>query len=379
MRSDKKVAIALIAILTLSAFILVIPVSADGADFGVSPSRHRRNLVRSPSTFQAFDRSLPQSQDSRMKDSSEDGALVQGSIVPGPNQPGHPVGNGDESEYRYDWGAYPMPDVTCDNKTDVLVTFYQWSEDGNYTYRVIAKNGTTGRHLWEESVISSMSKPADIEAHGVLDWDWYWYDDLSGYYDYWYGVDDPYFWDWDWYWDWYLNWDGGDYGDWYKYSKYAPGMADMNGDGKGDVLVWLYEYNYSTDEETETLIAKNGTTGEHLWEENVTGFGWDYVDLWGYGVPDLNGDGTADVLVWLNGYNDSTDEETETLIAKNGTNGKHLWEENVTTIDTEWDYVDLWGYGVPDLNGDGTADVLVCLGGYSTYEETETLIAKNGT
>jgi hypothetical protein len=409
MKSDKKMAIALIAILILSAFILVIPVSADGADSGVS-SGHRWNLVRSPSTFQAFDRSPPQSHDSRMKDSPEDGALIQGSIVQGEKVGAIPGYVSDL--FLLPWAAYAVPDVTGDNTADVLVNTIQYSEDGDLTkQRVIAKMGTNGSHLWEEE---APGETVNMDAHGVLDWDWNWYwhwywygyPESTEWYHYWtmYRGEDPYLtldesgkntlwyenrdwpWAWDWDWYWYWNWDGGDYGDWYIYSKHTPGMADMNCDGKGDVLVLLNEYDDEMEYTTKaTVIAKNGTTGAHLWEENVTG---DDVRMWAYGVPDMSCDGKTDVLVKTGELDETNETGTYRIIAKNGTNGDHLWEEPFSFTFVEDGWFDVWADGVPDMSCDGKTDVLV-----KTYEfvlkytgvkdwwylNNATIIANNGT
>ena len=356
MKRDKQRAIAITAILLLSLGMLVTPACTAG------------NLVSHPergSHVASHQTHHPLSGLNSPQQPSETGVPLQGS-----NQLGNQVGLVDHAWESWWGGAYPMPDVTCDNKTDVLVNIPQWSEDGGrLTWRVIAKNGKTGSHLWEESATGEFGA-LEMKALGVLDcdWWWYWYN-----YELWYG--DQYSWDWNWYWDWYWNWDGGAYGDWYKNTKYAPGMADMNGDGKGDVLVtiWRYEENY-----TATLIAKNGTTGEHLWEEPIGGNESEEVDLWAYGFPDVSGDGNVDVLVWVGYYDWALDEERERIIVKNGTTGEHLWEEENSTADTDGDYIDLEGYAVPDLSGDGKPDVLVWLGEEAS-EARVTLIAKNGT
>jgi len=138
-----------------------------------------------------------------------------------------------------------------------------------------------------------------MEAHGILDWDW--------------------------------NWDGGESGDWYKYSKYAPEMSDMNGDGKADVLVMTYEGYWWGKMTNVTLIAKDGTNGYHLWEEPILG---DDLYVNAYAVPDLNGDGKPDVLVSTFEYNESADHTISTVIAKIGKNGTHLWEESISSTRT---------------------------------------------
>ena len=367
MKRDKQMAIAITAILLLSLGMLVIPACTAGNL--VLPLERGTHVANPQVHYQSFGLNSPQQSDG-LRQPSMTGAPRQGS-----NHLGNQVGNG---YYGY-WGAYPMPDVTCDNKTDVLVTGPQFSESGDIEWRVIAKNGKTGNHLWEESVIAESDEVSSaLFAWGARDWEIFaiasWWDYHHG------GYMDLYSWDWNWYWDWLFNWDGGDYGDWYKYSKYAPGMADMNGDGKGDVLVWLEQVYYENDTETVTLIAKNGTTGEHLWEEPIGGNAFEAVDLWAYGIPDVSGDGNVDVLAMEYDIagNESSGEEKETLIVKNGTTGEHLWEENVS--EASWNgWVDMYAYAVPDMSGDGKPDVAVLI--YTEYADAEnfTFIVKNGT
>ncbi|NOR76900.1 MAG: hypothetical protein GQ523_00355 [Methanophagales archaeon] len=71
-----------------------------------------------------------------------------------------------------------------------------------------------------------------------------------------------------------------------------------------------------------------------------------------FSVRDLNGDDKADVLVQIEGYNETTRDKTATVIAKRGHNGEHLWEESVTGRD-------LFALSASDHNGDEIADVLL--------------------
>ena len=229
----------------------------------------------------------------------------------------------EESVSCEDWNcwiaAYSAGDLNGDGKGDVLVETSEYDEaTDTRTAKVIAKNGENGRHLWEESV-------------SCEDWNCW-------------------------------------------ISAYSAG--DLNGDEKEDVLVQRSEYDELTDTRTATVIAKNGETGAHLWEESVSGTGW-WPSIYAHPAGDLNGDGKEDVLVQRSEYDELTDTRTETVIAKNGEDGRHLWEESVSCKD--WNcWIDAHPAG--DLNGDGKDDVLVHTYEYdeATDTKTEKVIAKKG-
>jgi hypothetical protein len=51
-------------------------------------------------------------------------------------------------------------------------------------------------------------------------------------------------------------------------------VGDLDGDGKCDVLVHTSEYDEDTDTRTETVIAKRGYDGTHLWTAESDGPIW---------------------------------------------------------------------------------------------------------
>ncbi|MBM4463919.1 MAG: VCBS repeat-containing protein, partial [Chloroflexi bacterium] len=124
-------------------------------------------------------------------------------------------------------------------------------------------------------------------------------------------------------------------------------VADLDGDGLPDVLVYIETGPW--DNRTETVIAKRGSDGTHLWEESVSGY---EASIGAEVVGDLDGDGLPDVLV--NSWVGPSDDPTDTVIAKKGNTGYHLWEESITGYSA---YID--AEVVADLDGDGLPDVVV--------------------
>ena len=143
----------------------------------------------------------------------------------------------------------------------------------------------------------------------------------------------------------------------------AFSVSDLDGDKKDDVLVLMCKYNEATNTETATVIAKQGCDGTQLWEESVTVTG-SFIEA--HTTGDLDGDGTEDVLVLLKKYDANMDTTMATVIAKKGDDGTHLWEESVTGTES---FISACPAG--DLNGDGTEDVLVhtCICEFNTTQD----------
>ena len=104
---------------------------------------------------------------------------------------------------------------------------------------------------------------------------------------------------------WHESYDGAD-------RTYAFPVGDLDGDGKEDVLVQLSEYNDDTGETTAKVFAKREYYGSQLWKAESDGTiwvsgplvgsrPWDLFGLIGSGQmrgpADLNGDGTANILL----------------------------------------------------------------------------------
>ncbi|MBN1763320.1 MAG: VCBS repeat-containing protein [Methanomicrobia archaeon] len=217
---------------------------------------------------------------------------------------------------------YLLEDLDADDLDDFFVEEWIYNESTDtITARVIAKKGTNGTHLWEQSVNASGYDNCDKEVAGI---------------------------------------------------------ADLDGDGLEDVIVYEWVYNETADAETVKLIAKMGKNGTHLWEQSVNASGFWNCDMWLDWLADLDGDGLEDVIVYEWVYNETVDTETGNLIAKVGINGTHLWEQSVNA--SGYEHCDKWVDLLLDLDGDGLDDAIVIEGGYNETTDTETMaiLAKRG-
>jgi len=202
--------------------------------------------------------------------------------------------------------AEPVDDFDCDNKTDVLVETEVGPSDDR-TATVIAKRGYDGYHLWAENI--------------------------SGYY---------------------ANMD-------------AEPVDDLDCDGKTDVLVCTAVGPWEN--RTATVIAKIGHNGTHLWAENISGRS---AYMWAEPAGDLDCDNKTDVLVGTAvGPSEATNA---TVIAKRGYDGYHLWAQNISGRNAH-----MWADPVDDLDCDGKTDVLVGIEVGPYEDKTATLIAKKGS
>jgi hypothetical protein len=215
--------------------------------------------------------------------------------------------------------AWPLFDLDGDGLDDVIVHEWAYNESTDtMSMEVIAKRGYDGTHLWEQSL-------SDTECFII-----------------------------------------------------AYQIVDLDGDGGYDFIVYEYEYNASVDTEEMAVIAKRGYDGTHLWEQSVSASGYWNCDIWIDWIAYLDGDGLYDVIVYEGVYNATTNTTTVELIAKKGNNGTHLWEQSVNASGY-WN-CDIWAEWLVDLDDDGLDDVIVYEGVYNESTDTETIkvIAKRG-
>ena len=158
-------------------------------------------------------------------------------------------------------------------------------------------------------------------------------------------------------------------GDWSSFDKYPRQVADVNGDGRADIIGFGY------DKVLVSLGQSNGTFGQALIANNddfTVGKGdWSSFDKYPRQVADVNGDGRADIIGF--GY----DKVLVSLGQSNGTFGQALLAKNddFTVSKGNWSNFDLYPRQVADVNGDGRADIV----GFGPNNVQISLGQSNGT
>ncbi|GAF74684.1 unnamed protein product, partial [marine sediment metagenome] len=257
-------------------------------------------------------------------------------------------------------GASPIGDLDSDGLNDVMV--WQLELDvatSTMTAKVIAKKGTNGTHLWEESVNGTQCSlwpfiAGDLDGDGADDVvvQQSEYDPVTDILTMKViakkGTDGTHLWQET------ISADGG-----LSCEMWALEAGDLDGDGADDVTVWQYRYNASTDTGLAKVIAKKGIDGTHLWQESISARGEHNCSMSVLWVGDLDGDELDDLIVWQWEYNASTDTRTAEVIAKKGINGIHLWEESISTDGDQYNCGITPSGLAGDLDGDGLNDVTV--------------------
>jgi hypothetical protein len=153
-----------------------------------------------------------------------------------------------------------------------------------------------------------------------------------------------------------------------------PDAGDMNHDNTTDIAVITEsDDDWDADEWTDTLFAINGSNGEVIWSENVTSYDPGIDLVCGSTGIDYNDNGSEDILVIETTQVKGSNEVTQTLIAKDGYNGAHIWEEAITGENAIMD-----AYMAGDLDGDGQDEIIVIAStGLWNEVRTADAIAKN--
>ncbi len=274
--------------------------------------------------------------------------------------------------------AFPMGDLDGDELTDVIVSESKYDETTNTTVAsVIAKQGSNGTHMWEESVNATGKDNCGMDALPAGDLDG---DELADVivieskYD---GITETVR---------VIAKQGSNGTHMWEESVNATGkencgmdalpVGDLDGDELADVIVTESKYDEMTNTTMARVIAKQGSNGTHLWEESVNATGKENCDLDVEWAGNLDGDGLNDVIVTESKYDGTT--ETASVIAKKGSNGSHLWEESVNAAGK--DICDIFAVSAGDLDGDGLDDVIVSefIGDEMTVMMIDRIIAKKG-
>ena len=158
-------------------------------------------------------------------------------------------------------------------------------------------------------------------------------------------------------------------GDWSSFDKYPRQVADVNGDGRADIIGFGY------DNVLVSLGESNGTFAQALVANNdafSTSKGdWSSFDKYPRQVADVNGDGRADIIGF--GY----DNVLVSLGKSNGTFAQAFVANNdaFSTSKGDWSSFDKYPRQVADVNGDGRADII----GFGYDDVFVSLGESNGT
>ena len=140
----------------------------------------------------------------------------------------------------------------------------------------------------------------------------------------------------------------------------VAGIADVNGDGRGDVVVGAQNESPGTSPDyAGRAYIYSGSTGTMLWtlasatEEFGGGFGRAVAN-----VPDVNGDGREDVVVGASESPGASPDNAGRVHIFSGSGGAYLR----TLVSPNEEEDGQFGYsvaGIGDVNGDGRGDVVV--------------------
>ncbi|KYC35307.1 hypothetical protein WA1_09160 [Scytonema hofmannii PCC 7110] len=141
-------------------------------------------------------------------------------------------------------------------------------------------------------------------------------------------------------------------GGWTSFNSYPRQLADVNGDGRADIVGFGYDNVYVS------LGESNGTFGSAFVARNdyytTNAGGWNSFDQYPRQLADVNGDGRADIVGF--GY----DNVYVSLGQSNGTFGSAFVARNDTFSASQggWTSFDQYPRQLGDVNGDGRADIV---------------------
>ena len=265
--------------------------------------------------------------------------------------------------------VYTVDDLNCDNKTDILLE----TQVSGYPYdylnlRALMGNGTL---IWVQNVTNATStcRVDDFSCDGKTD--------------IFVGRDDgvtalvgktgqPL-------WEWTAPPDTYGYDIFDLYGVDTFPIDDVSCDGKTDVIWGVSGYNTSA--ATVLLWALSGADKAPLWNWSINKTDW---KIWWIedviSVADMDCDGKSDVIVLIKWQKPGV-RYTWTIMAINGKDGTVLWQKEIA-LEQEINLV--YVFPVDDVTCDGKTDIILKMAGdnWTTYISNiyvEALVGKNGT
>jgi hypothetical protein len=142
-------------------------------------------------------------------------------------------------------------------------------------------------------------------------------------------------------------------------SKQGIVHADINGDGRSDLLYWYYSTSVGL-----VLRSKIGDgAGNFTHAEHIAGDGVD--GLYGIEVADVNGDGKADIVYWYNDGNRGLVIRTKIGNGSGSFGHQEFYAGDGMTSNYK-------GVRIADINGDGRSDLI-----YWFHHSTDGLVIRS--
>jgi hypothetical protein len=141
-------------------------------------------------------------------------------------------------------------------------------------------------------------------------------------------------------------------GGWSSFNLYPRQLADVNGDGRDDIVGFTKDVIYVS------LGQSGGSFGAHFVAKDdaftVNKGGWSSFDLYPRQLGDVNGDGRDDIV----GF--AEDAIYVSLGQSNGTFGAHFVakDDTMTVNKGGWSNFNLYPRQLGDVNGDGRDDIV---------------------